>query len=32
MKEVPPVYFYMHPSEMPAGGIPDDADITWSLY
>ncbi len=32
MKEIPPIYFYMHPSEMPASGVPDDADITWSGF
>lgn len=31
-QNIPPVYFYMHPSEMPADGVPDDADIMWSGF
>jgi hypothetical protein len=32
MKEIPPVYFYIPPSEMPVGGVPDNADSKWSGF
>ncbi|BAZ16363.1 hypothetical protein NIES4071_82390 [Calothrix sp. NIES-4071] len=32
MREIPRIYFYMHPSEMPASGVPDDAGPTWSGF
>jgi hypothetical protein len=32
MTSIPPIYFYIPESDLPVGGIPEDADIHWSGF